>query len=219
MGANLSKIIIGLFLLLSLAKVQAKSKNSLITAEIYLGFGLGFSEFDETLSSSELVDHNATIYSGALGARLGLNLLGLVVGGIGEMSSNHWDGKRADQGGLLPGQSNRYDSTQNETLYGAFAGIQAGILRLWGEYYPETKASVSYYDEDGSNPFLENDTLYGEGYGVGIGVKRQNIFAGLVLRQINYKEMERQGTRQALGEYSLTQIKNQSGHIQIGIGF
>ncbi len=193
--------------------------HAIFHIEPYVNFGMGFEELDETINSTTVLDHNITSPRLGFGSRLGVDIKNLGLGAIGEIQWQHLDGRRSDQSGFFIWEKEGYDASVRNLLYGAYLSYKFSALRIIGEYYPAVSGKVTYADTETQNPFLKEDELAGQGFGLGLGAEAKSVSFGVMLRRVIYDELKRQGVTTSLPSSQFTKITDDSVTFQFGIIF
>jgi hypothetical protein len=207
------KTILLLFILTS------PNANAFISLEAYGSIGLGFGEFDETVSANNVLDHNITSPRLGAGGRVGFDIINFGFGAIGEMQWQHLDGRRSDQSGFLFWEKEGYDNSIRSLIYGGYLSFDLKVIRIIGEYYAKATGDVTYSDTETQNPFTKDDELTGNGFGLGIGATTGPVAITVMLRRVTYDELTSQTVTTTLPSSSLTKIIDDSLTLQLGLIF
>jgi hypothetical protein len=149
----------------------------------YGAFGLGGGDFNQW-SDSQPIDHDIYLVAPEIGARLGINIFGLLLGGVASIGRYHLESARTDDN---PHSLDRdsYGNTVIQRLMGAYAGVEiAKKFKLWGEYYSEVRWDFDYAEPKISNPFRKDDLLEGDGYAVGGGIQLGRFGIAIIYRKV-----------------------------------
>lgn len=193
----MKKLIILFVLFTSLQTTQA-----FLIIEPNASFGFGDVSFNET--DTLKYEHNGSQYMFDLGMRAGLNLFGLMLGGVASHSQIHADGRRVlSSDGEVRGRS--YNNSLEQNIVGGFIGLSGKSIKIWAEYYKEAKIHVTYSTDKTDNPFTMGTKMSGTGFGAGIQViASTGVAIGGLVRKLSYDEFSIEGVKHNLPDSQFT---------------
>ncbi len=199
-----------LFIFTVLIMTLSAPISAFFVIEPYISMGAGTADASEA-NAGVNYDHDALLFMVEAGARGGLNIFGLNFGVVVSRSMIQVDGSREEISGSIL-STKTYNDTLRQDLFGHYLGFNLGSFRLWGEYYPDIKGKMTYAEDKEANIWAHNDTLKGEGFGLGLGFFAQKyISSALVFKKITYEEYTMGGQKVILpssqyGQYETYQV-------------
>jgi len=218
---HFKRMIMKPLILLLLALILVPNAHALIYVDGSLGVGIGSAEMSETGTNN--YKHDGFVLDADFNLRAGLSIFGLSFGpvyGYGKFNSSF---TRKDTSGSIFTEA-KYDTSFKQNNLGAFLGFNIPVipLRIWGEYYFDSKLTVNYAVPKSENPFAKDDKFKGKGYGIGLAYRALPILSIFgMYKSLEYDEwtVKSTGATRSLPSTGYSTLKTTQGLAGILLSF
>lgn len=177
--------------------------------------------FSET-SNSTTIKHSSTFVDPGIGleGRLGIKLPFVSIGILGllDWQSSSTKYQPANTGIL---SSSTYSNTRRRFAYGPtiLGHIPGTPIRIAAEYLLKVKDNFIYASPKGANPFADNDSLTGTGWGLGVGYEFSVFYAQATYRKYNFNKGKFRGNDVDLPSNVYSKVITDGMFVSFGMSF
>lgn len=203
---------------------------SLITLTIIPNISWGFFLFEaggllsattskmrETASPVD-INHESTFFDPGLGleGRLGFSLPLINIAAIGLVE---WEATRTSyrpDNTALTGTTTYANDIRRQAA-GGTVQIKIASWRIAGEYFPMAQQVYNYSKSKSANPFSDGDTIYGDGYGLGLGYQALKMYLQFTYRRFIFNEGKLSKNNNGIGQGNFSKLTTQGLFLSAGL--